>query len=158
MSNPISDRNWWRNRLHECRGELHRSICECSIDRWLEMQAEHQRTLAKEIRPTDVILDVGCAWGRIVGLLPCTFKGMYVGVDSSPEMITLAQMLNPPWCTFYVQDVRCMTFDPGTFTVAIACGMRGMFQRNRMGDAWLAVQNEMNRVAMRQLVLPMLDE
>lgn len=146
---PVNDPSYWKNRLHNCRGELHRAVFNGSIDQFNPLQEEHQRVLRHEIRATDKILDAGCGYGRLAGLLPGFWRGQYWGYDISPELIQLAKMIFPESFTFYCRDIRHIPSFDKFFDVALVCSVRPMMIRNCGQEEWDVMEKEINRVAKR---------
>lgn len=88
--------NYWRQRLDEAPPrERHHAIFRCPLQLWQEIEVKHKEILARHIKPTDSILDVGCGWGRLLTLLPSAWKGNYMGVDISEDFIGLARVEHP---------------------------------------------------------------
>jgi trans-aconitate 2-methyltransferase len=82
----------------------------------------NQLRWAKELIPklklqgNEALLDIGCGDGKITAeLAGCLPKGKAVGIDSSPQMIKLAQTTftqkDYPNLDFQVMDARKLTFD-----------------------------------------------
>src|SRR5688572_5696278 len=96
MTQPILDPQYWKERLEQAqRGHLHHAVFRCPLDRWQRIEARHSEILARLIGPTDSVLDAGCGYGRLLDLLPATWRGGYLGVDLSPDLIRLAECRLP---------------------------------------------------------------
>ena len=75
---------------------LHHAIYKCgNADDWQRIESQHRRVLAQYVLPNDSVLDVGCGWGRLAYLLPTTWRGDYLGIDITPEFLSIAQQNHP---------------------------------------------------------------
>lgn len=86
----ILDPSYWKERL-EAAKELHQSVFLCPKARWDAIEEAHRKVLAEHIQPNDRIVDLGCGYGRVVGLLPASWQGDYLGVDQSPDLLAVAE-------------------------------------------------------------------
>lgn len=156
MSEAISDPRYWRRRLREA-GQLHHAIFKCPLERWQRIEAKHREILKEKIGPNDSILDVGCGWGRLLTLLPETWRGYYLGLDLSPEFIELAKR-HHPWRLFAVADIRqSYTYDVRTefklYDWAILISIRPMMKRHLGDEEWSKVEANVRKVAKQLLYL-----
>ena len=144
MVEPVDDPAYWRARLEKCGGELHRAVFNGSIDQFSPLQQAHRLGLLR-LDPDHNLLDAGCGYGRLVDLLPDNYRGRYVGVDISPELITLARLLHPGK-EFAVADLRRLPYGDGEFHVAVVCSVRPMVIRNLGLEQWNLMEREIRRV------------
>lgn len=165
MKQDIFNTLFWRKRLDEVRGRedvLHQAIFKCHPTKWKAIENKHRKILASIINPTDSILDCGCAWGRLLNLLPKDWHGIYTGVDLSPDFIELAR-LRHPLHQFSVLDLRnidqiSQNQDNSTryqfrYNWAILISMRPMIIRNAGDEVWLEIESKILKVANRILFL-----
>lgn len=148
VTNPA----YWRARLAECGGDLHRSMFRGSHDEMAAIEAQQRRQLAREIGSMDSILDAGCGYGRLITLLPAEWCGGYVGVDISPEFIAIAKILHPTR-KFQVESLTKLPWDRKVFDVAICCGVREMVIANAGVAVWYEMESELLTVADRLVVV-----
>lgn len=153
---PIEDPQFWRERLDRALslGEIHRAAFECHLSKWRAIEEKHRRLLGDYVRPGDHILDVGCAWGRLLNLLPSTWQGRYLGIDLSPELIAIAQREHPDHL-FRTGDVVeiTATMNPLETDLAVMISFRPMVKRNLGEDRWQEILASIQRVSRRQLYL-----
>jgi ubiquinone/menaquinone biosynthesis C-methylase UbiE len=154
VTEAIFDPLYWRRRLAASR-EIHQSVFRCTYDRWWRIEQQQQRVLAKHIQPGDCILDAGCGYGRLLDLLPANWKGEYLGIDLSPDMIREATVRygDRPRCFFAVGDLRELPTGAGPFDWAILVSVRPMVIRNAGAEAWADMERELQRVSRRRLYL-----
>ncbi len=156
MSLPVFDPEYWSHRLRESpRGQLHHAVFKCTGSQWSAIAAKHRSILMGHISPQDNILDVGCGWGRLLGLLPHHYRGNYVGIDLCSEFINLADRLyelsaGMPGGAGVHSSVRFVDGDvrhlethlenhqrqPGYFDWAVFISIRPMVLRNVGKPAW----------------------
>ncbi len=89
------------------------------------LEAEITFVLTK-IKPNDIVLDLGCGYGRVsIRLLEKAKK--VVGIDISKDNIQLANELvgNNEHCDFYTMDAAKLKFDDNTFDKVI-CVQNGI--------------------------------
>lgn len=164
MTEPILEPDYWRKRLADARERHHAVFC-CPLGTWQAIEAKHREILTRHIKPCDSVLDAGCAWGRLLDLLPDHWKGTggYLGVDLSPDFIALARKEHPDY-VFRISDLRaidnrlddndtspnalCLKFD-----WAVLISIRPMVKRNLGDEVWAAMETELRRVAKRLLLL-----
>jgi len=155
VTEPISSPEYWRQRLELARaGHLHHAIFKTPLANWQAIEAKHRTILARTIQPTDSVLDAGCGWGRLLTLMPETWKGRYLGVDLSPDFIKLARQAHFHR-SFVVGDLRSLNFIPDgeVYDFAILISIRPMVRRNMGDDAWQQMEAELRRVAKKLLFL-----
>lgn len=150
---PILSPKYWRDRLAvQGRDERHRSIFITPKENWDAIATRHRELLADLIKPNESVLDAGCGWGRLLELMPNDWRGDYLGVDLSPDLIDLARKENPTH-SFIVADLRKIPAHSQTFNVAVLISIRPMIKRNLSEDFWNEVETELRRVAKRLLFL-----
>lgn len=160
MTEPIYDPMYWKNRLKvaEEREQLHHAIFLTGQASWEAIAERHKKILKEHIGEHDSILDAGCAWGRLLSLLPETWKGKYLGVDISPDFIELAKYQNPQR-EFIVGDMRHLPIivtpnvELPCYDWAILVSIRAMTVNNVSEEGWEIVLNELKRVCKKVLIL-----
>lgn len=153
----VSDPTFWKERLQETPPDcLHYAVFKCPRDRWLRIEAKHKDILERVIGPKDRVLDAGCAWGRLIDLLPGSWNGEYTGVDISPDFLAMAKERNPGF-TFEQQDLRHLprawSNSPFSFDWAVMISIRPMIKRHLGDQEWSLMEKELRRVAKRLLYL-----
>jgi len=92
-----------------------------------------QRYLGEEIRfvrdrlkRSDVVLELGCGYGRVVWQLAEVAR-LVIGIDVSHESLHLARLLTAPHlqCRFLEMDALRLAFPGGTFD-AVICVQNGV--------------------------------
>lgn len=151
MTEPVNDPVYWQTRLATAQ-ERHHAIFRCHLDRWLEIEAKHKKILADVVWNTASVLDAGCAWGRLLDLMPKTWTGDYLGVDLSPDFIDLARKEHSNKM-FRVGDLRMIPACSNTYDIAVLISIRPMIKRNLGEDEWMKMETELRRVARRLLFL-----
>lgn len=152
---PVDSPHYWRVRLAESK-DLRRALWDGTDAAWERMEAKHRAILAREIKDDDYVLDCGCGWGRLLGLMPESWVGPYLGIDVSPEMIgcvALHHSLRRPNQSAWVGDCRRMAFEDKTFDVAVCCMFRHMVRTHLGEDQWALMEREITRVAKRVIIL-----
>lgn len=154
---PIADPAFWKERLDEVQSDnLHHAVFRCPRDRWKRIEAKHRDILERVIQPKDRILDAGCAWGRLVDLLPPSWVGDYKGVDISPDFLTMARERNPG-LEFEQYDLRHLPHYWGkgnfSFDIAVMISIRPMVKRHMGETEWGKMESELRRVAKKLLYL-----
>lgn len=164
MTEPIFDPSYWKKRLQDAPDtNPHHAIMICDIDRWKKAEEIHRKILKSHINPNDNILDVGCAWGRLLHLMPTTWRGDYLGIDLSPEFIAKAKDEHPD-CDFAVRNVleiekelKAQSTQLGIarprFDWAICVSIRDMVITNLGEAAWNYMLVEIKKVAEQVLIL-----
>lgn len=158
MSEKIFNPDYWRVRLENApRSQRHHAIFRCPLVEWLRIEESHREILARHIRPADAVLDAGCAWGRLITLLPGHWRGPYLGIDISPDFIELARKEHPNF-SFEVADLCDLeAYYLGNmnkrFDWAVMISMRPMIRRHMGEETWSRVQMEVETVARRILFL-----
>lgn len=153
---PIFSPEYWKQRLETAK-ELHHSIFRCPLEQWLRIEDKHRQILAATIKEYDSVFDAGCGYGRLLTLLPETWKGKYVGVDISEDFIDLARKNNrgTRFHPYLMEgDLQCLNWlKPNSFDWAVLISMRPMIKRNKGDEVWSNIEKELRRVARRLLYL-----
>jgi hypothetical protein len=160
--------DYWKRRLREAQhsGMIHHSIYKCSLEQWHRIAERHRQILAELIQLEDSILDCGCGWGRLLELLPESWRGEYLGVDLSPDFIQLAKRryLDPPPSAYPLRkiefgvgdlrhDLPLLVNPKRKITWAVLISIRPMVIRNLGQEAWNEMEAEIRQVASRILYL-----
>lgn len=147
MSKPTQDLNFWKNRIKEL-GSI-----ECGMAvgfNWPVIDKIHREYIDKHIKPTDKILDAGCAYGRVAHWFS---DDKYTGVDFVEEFIREARKRNPGK-TFILTDLNDLSFKRHEFDWAILISVRVVIRSDPNGDEkWKEVEKELKRVAKRIMIL-----
>ena len=157
MPQDILNPTFWQKRLYGAE-QLHHAVFRCSADKWQHIEQRHQELLAQHVKPTDSVLDAGCAWGRVVSLLPSNWQGVYTGIALFPEFIDLARRWHSDH-TFHVGDLRdnlhylTEPLSQPRYDWAVAISMRPMIIRNLGEEGWELIQQRLCSVASRVLLL-----
>lgn len=156
MAEPVDSPAYWAERLAAARekGELHQAVFICPGEKWKAIEAKHREILAKLIGPNDRILDAGCAWGRLLGLLPEKWQGTYLGIDLSPDFIKMARELYPHRL-FLVGDLRNLPdhLPNKGFDWGILISIKPMVVGQMGQAAWEAMEQELRLVCNKLLFL-----
>lgn len=158
MSKPILDTNFWKERIRDVNASgdpLHYAVYKVDEYRMECINAQHRKILGQHIQPHDRVLDAGCGYGRLLKLLPGSWRGKYLGIDFSPDFIEIARAMNPERAEqFWRDDLRNIesVFDC-EFDWAVCISIRAMIVNNCGGDVWSDMLNELKRCAKRVLIL-----
>jgi hypothetical protein len=146
----ILEREFWRERMERAVTEFqepHRTLYECSIDHWMAIASHHTKLLSRIVRSTDSILDTGCAWGRLLHLLPPHWQGDYLGVDLNPDFIRMARQRHPNR-VFIEGDLRKIaTYCTKAYDIAVLISIRSMILRELGTDTWAQIRKQLGKVA-----------
>ena len=151
---PILSESYWRDRLAvQGKDERHKAIFITPKSNWDAIAEAHRKILAQHIHPEHTVLDAGCAWGRLLDLMPADWRGYYLGVDLSPDFVDLAKREHPGK-PFRVADLRQMPFLlDDTFDWCILISIRPMVKRNLGNEAWDEMEKELKRVTRNLLFM-----
>lgn len=155
MTEPIFDPKFWGVRLHTATAP-HQRICICSEEYWAKVEQRHEAILWNEIKSDDYILDAGCAFGRLLDLLPGNWQGKYLGIDLSEDYIALAKSTyqESERIKFLVGDLRNLhQYDNKLFDVGIMISIKQMVVDNAGIEVWDQIHAELKRVCKRLLIL-----
>jgi ubiquinone/menaquinone biosynthesis C-methylase UbiE len=157
VSEAVLDPLYWKRRLETAPpGSSHHAVFKCDGGRWERIARRHKEILGARINSNESVLDCGCGWGRLLDLMPGEWKGWYLGIDLSPDFITLAseRYADRPHVRFAVADLRDLSaLADGEFDWATLVSVRGMIRRNCGDEVWASVEAEVRRVAKKLLVL-----
>jgi 2-polyprenyl-6-hydroxyphenyl methylase/3-demethylubiquinone-9 3-methyltransferase len=116
-------------RLRRCY-----EIASPRIRQYLEAEIRHVSSL---LRPTDLVLELGCGYGRVASRLACR-AARVVGIDTSEASLQLARTTVPTHerCTFLCMDALALGFPDDTFD-AVVCVQNGICAFNADPEALL---------------------
>jgi SAM-dependent methyltransferase len=105
-------------RLRQCY-----EIAPHRVQRYLREEVDF---VCGRLRPSDVVLDLGCGYGRVMWSL-APVAGRVVGIDLSAENLRLALALTDPQlpCRFATMDARKLAFAADSFDVVV-CVQNGV--------------------------------
>jgi len=157
VSDQVTDPLYWAKRIHSCGGDLQRAMFSGSPDQFSVIHAKHMRLLKAEIRPTDSILDCGCGYGRLLGMMPGWWTGQYLGVDVSPDFVRLAKVLYPArdFVEGSVEDLPALlaAHGYGRFDASVFVWVRSMVIRECGSEVWGRMYEAAAKVAHRVVVI-----
>lgn len=159
----IFNPNFWAERLKDGkkRNRIHYSVFQTNPYRWELIENHHKDLLKKYIGDEESVFDCGCAYGRLYGMMPPTWKGFYCGMDLCPEFVEYAVRKygnNPErGPAFLVGDLRDTGFDVDPpnerFDWAVLISIRGMVLREMGEEPWKEMEKEVKRVTKKQMYL-----
>jgi len=145
---------FWKVRLARANSmrEPHRAVYECTLEQWKNIENEHRKVLRQTVMSDWSVLDIGCGYGRLLEILPTSWKGEYLGVDASPDFIEMAEI------DFYCYDFICSRIEEITvpavpFDLAIMISFRAMVVGNLGQAAWENIEKLLPLLAKRVLYL-----
>lgn len=148
MSKPVDKVGFWKERIDTAAKDYF-TVYVTSEGNWHEINKVHVKLLEKYIKPTDKVLDAGCAYARMARFF---LPENYVGVDFSPDFIKLAKK-NNPGNTFVQADLKKLPFKGGEFDWAFCISIKKMVEDNLGKEEWNRMERELTRVAKKLLVL-----
>jgi SAM-dependent methyltransferase len=151
VSDSILDPLYWRNRLNRS-SERHHSIYRCPLELWRRIEEQHRRILGAHIKTWDSVLDCGCGYGRLLSLMPVTWRGLYWGVDLSPDFIEVAKR-DWPGRVFMEASLTDLPATLPHFDWAVLISIRPMVRRELGDDVWNHMEQEIRKHASRLLFL-----
>lgn len=155
MPEDVFNPRYWSDRLAKAvaREQAHYAVFEGSVEKWNEGRKRQEKLLAQHVGKSTSVLDVGCGWGRLLGVMPREWEGEYVGMDLCPEFVALARRA---WDnrSFMVRDVR-VPFSPEwpRFDLAVCCSIKPMVVRNAGLEEWQKIESNIRVVADKILLL-----
>lgn len=153
MSEDISNPRYWKMRLH-CAAAPHHVLCYCPEHDWNSYVQEHIEQLGVEVQPNESILDIGCAFGRLLEMLPRDWVGDYMGFDLSPDFIEIAKTAYPlrEFHVCKIEDVESVS-QGKIWDVGVLVSIKGMVIREQGGELWNEMEGKLNKVCKRLLIL-----
>lgn len=151
---PVFEQDFWKARLADAYHyeQLHRAIYICSYEEWTMYKRQHEEILNKVVAPGDSILDCGCGYGRLLTMLPESWKGSYLGIDLFPGFIDIASTQYPNRL-FAVGDLRRPIDLPFQYDIAVCISIKPMVIRNSGEDIWAEMERNIRKVAKKILFL-----
>jgi len=139
----IFNPSYWRERHAKYKREPHKRIYNCKLETWQAIEKKHKDILAEVIHKETSILDIGCAWGRMLDLMPAKWCGFYTGIDLCEEFVKEAQDLHPEFF-FKNMDVRNMTAVTleNKYDVGLLVSIKQMIISNEGQEVWLQIYNK----------------
>ena len=106
------------SRLRQCY-----ELASPRVKRYLDAEIEHVRG---RLKPTDVVLELGCGYGRVAVVLADAAQHV-VGIDTAEESLTIARELfaDRDDCEFLAMDASIMSFPESRFDVVV-CVQNGI--------------------------------
>lgn len=149
----ILDEKFWTQRKIAAQYP-HQAIYMCTLPEWEQIEQKHKKVLTETIKDTDTVLDAGCAWGRLLDLLPVTWTGDYIGVDLCAEFIQEAREKHPHRL-FHHADLRTLKGWElkRKYDWAILISMRSMIMKHLGATVWWEVEEALKHVADKLLIL-----
>lgn len=149
MSKPVDKLDFWKDRIEYAKkGREHYSVFIANDSQWKEINEKHKEILEREIKETDNVVDLGCAYGRSSEMV----KGTYTGIDFSPDFIEIARTKYPNK-RFVVGSLKELPFEDKEFDVGFLVSVKGMIIGNSGHDEWDIMQKECERVCKKLLIL-----
>ena len=154
MAEPIFNPQFWKQRLRdaELRGEIHRSIFHTHTGAWERIREANAAALRAVLEPHTSILDVGCGYGDLLDLMPDFWKGEYVGIDLSPDLLARAKARHPER-TFLHGDIRYDMDLPVKVDLAVCRSIKQMVIANAGMQVWQEIEVNIAKVAKGILIL-----
>lgn len=153
MTEPILDKNYWKDRL-EGANHPHEAVFKCPLPLWGKIEFAHKRILKHHIQSNASILDCGCGWGRLLELLPAEWKGKYLGIDVSPDFIALAEDSYPQHEFKIGELIPVLThLGRAKYDWAVLISIRPMIRRNLGEEAWDQTEKVIRKQARKLLFL-----
>lgn len=153
---PVSDPAFWKARLQNvivAEKPIYIAVYDMPAQTWECIRQDHAAILSQKIKPKESILDAGCAYGRLLELLPGDWQGDYLGIDISPDFIELAKKAHPNH-TFMIGDLCDLSSIANkAFDWAVLISVEGMVEVNLGKAVWLQMKEQITRVAKRTLLL-----
>lgn len=153
---PVFRPSFWRARLQNAAAEglPWRALFNTDADTWAACEARHRAILAEHVRPDDGILDAGCAYGRLLDLLPPGWRGAYHGVDLAAAFIEKARA-DHPGRDFTVLDLRDLRDLPGVkvWDWGIAVSVKRVIAGHAGAACWAGIEAELRRLCKRLMFL-----
>lgn len=154
MTEPILDPAYWRQRQEQARRTAeHHAIYRCSVEEWEKIATRHREVLANLVQPHDSILDAGCGWGRLLTLLPASWRGLYCGVDLSPDFVRRAETRHPGRRFVVAELTKLPALPLPSYDWCVLISMRPMIVRNCGVEVWETVERNLKEVSRKLLYL-----
>lgn len=123
---------YYEEKLAADRLELCYEIASSRVKRYLQAEIDH---VASRIEAGDLVCELGCGYGRVLGLLAEKARKV-VGIDTSLASLAAARKRMPSdrkWC-LVVMDASALAFRNDSFAV-VACIQNGIsaFKRDPKG-------------------------
>lgn len=154
MTNDVGNPKFWEGRIQSVEDKsqpLHYAVFHCAENEWKEIENIHRAELKRRIRGSESILDLGCAYGRLLTLMPDRWFGDYLGIDLSPAFINMAKAKHP-YRKFQVADLETVTLDK-KYTLAVGISLKGMIVREQGQEVWDKIDNNIRSLADEVLYL-----
>lgn len=149
MSKPVNKLDFWKDRIEYAKkGREHYSVFIANDSQWKDINTKHKEILEKEIKETDNVIDLGCAYGRSSEMV----KGKYTGIDFSPDFIEIARTKYPDK-RFVLGSLKELPFEDKEFDIGFMVSVKAMIISNLGSEEWAIMQKECERVCKKLLIL-----
>lgn len=155
MPELIGQARYWARRLREAQeGQLHHSIFKCPLDRWRRIEDKHREIILSTILANESVLDAGCGYGRLLGLIYPNWQGRYHGFDLSPDFIALAREIRPgrEFAVGLMEEYP-LTFPPKMYDWGVLISIRPMVKRHQGEEAWNRMETALRHACDKLLYL-----
>lgn len=161
----VDSQEYWSRRVAWARE--HRSGArvlsfDTSEAEWLEVQKAAKEAFRLHVPKLAKVLDVGCGHGGLLeALVSMNWRGEYVGVDFSEDVVGLAREAQARLVererrsrvTFSRADARDLPFPDRHFDWCLCRGLEGSTKTRVSCEDWRRMLAEMRRVAKRVMVM-----
>lgn len=143
---------FWQQRMAESP-DARRIIWDGTDQQWDQMEKRHRELLERTVQPSWSVLDAGCGYGRLLGMMPKLWHGFYVGLDVSPDLIQMARN-HWPGKSFSVCDLtQPLPLWAPKFDIAVCVMLRHMLRTHAGEEVWQKVKANILQRADRMLCL-----
>jgi hypothetical protein len=153
---PIFTQEFWAKRLEDAgkRRIPHLALFSTDHETWGAVEAKHRRILADLIKSDDSVLDVGCAYGRLLGLLPPGWHGGYLGIDLAEAFIAKARAEHPDhdFLALDLRELRTLDTSP-RFDWGIVISVKRVIAGHAGQEVWDRIEVELKKRCRRILYL-----
>jgi SAM-dependent methyltransferase len=147
MNKDINDINFWKHRL-QTAADIHQSVFNCTLEQWKQIEKNHLRVILNHIDvKNDIVLDVGCGYGRnYVSKIT-----NYTGIDLSPDFIQHATNTYPE--KTFIQTTIINHVPNKKYNWAICSSIKRMIQRENGLNDWTKNEEHLKKICNNILIL-----